>query len=120
MLKKTFLATLAFAALHSFAANAEEPSVHNQTYICERGVALQAVFIKDKDGSYAVLSVDGKLVAMREDVKTAEKLFIAVDDQDNYRLHIKGNDAFLTYKDSDPAKAEKTILQACQADIAED
>ncbi|AQT46219.1 MliC family protein [Bartonella choladocola] len=120
MLKKTFLMTFILAALYGFAANAQASSVRNQTYICERGVALQAIFIKDKDDSYAVIFVDGKLVAMHEDVKGPERLFIAVDDQDNYRFHIKGNDASLTYKDSDQSKAEKVVLQSCQADIAED
>lgn len=101
--------------------HAQDLSIRNQTYICERGVALPVVFLKDQERSYAVLSVDGKLISMREDKTDSSHLFIAIDDQDSYRLHIQGNNAFLSYKDSDDVtKTDRVILQSCQADIAED
>lgn len=120
MLKTVSFMGLVLFALSLLTANVQAGSVHNQTYICERGVALQVVFIKDKDISYAVVAIDGKLVPMRQDRGTSGELFIAVDDQDSYRLQIKGNDAVLTYKDSGQSKGDKVILSACQADIEED
>ncbi len=120
-----------FFAFPFIVANAQDTSVRNETYICERGVALQVVFIKDKERDYAIVAIDGKLVAMREELKNSDKLFlgklfIAVDEQDNYRLRIKGNEAVVTYKDNGiykdngQSKTDKVVLQSCQADIAED
>lgn len=121
MLKTVFSLGFLLLALTSMPpARAQDMLIRNQTYICERGVALQVVFLTDKERSYAVLSVDGKLVAMREDNHAQDRLFVAFDEQDSYRLHIKGNDASLSYKDNDQAKNENVILQSCQADIGED
>lgn len=131
MLKTIFVMVALFLAFPFIAANAQDPSVHNETYICERGVSLQVVFIKDKERDYAIVAIDGKMVAMREEPKNPDKLFpgklfIAVDEQDNYRLHIKGNEAVLTYKDNgtykdnEQSKTDKVVLQSCQADIEED
>lgn len=119
MFLKALLLLIGFYALVC-PAQGQDFVVHNQTYICERGVALPVVFLHDKENSYAVLAVDGKLVAMREGNDAKNRLFIALDDQDSYRLHIKGNDAFLSYHDSDQTKNDKVVLQSCQADIAED
>ena len=125
MLKTIFVMVALFLAFPFIAANAQDPSVHNETYICERGVSLQVVFIKDKERDYAIVAIDGKLVAMREEPKNSDKLspgklFIAVDEQDNYRLHIKSNEAVVTYKDNEQSKTDKVVLQSCQADIEED
>lgn len=125
MLKTIFVMVALFLAFPFIAANAQDPSVHNETYICERGVSLQVVFIKDKERDYAIVAIDGKMVAMRGEPKNPDKLspgklFIAVDEQDNYRLHIKSNEAVLTYKDNEQSKTDKVVLQSCQADIEED
>ncbi|MBH9981504.1 hypothetical protein H3S89_01680 [Bartonella sp. B10834G6] len=125
MLKTIFVTVVLFLAFPFIAANAQDPSVHNETYICERGVSIQVVFIKDKERDYAIVAIDGKMVAMREEPKNPDKLspgklFIAVDEQDNYRLHIKSNEAVLTYKDNEQSKTDKVVLQSCQADIEED
>ncbi|CAM1629217.1 lysozyme inhibitor [Bartonella apis] len=125
MLKTIFVMVALFLAFPFIAANAQDPSVHNETYICERGVSLQVVFIKDKERDYAIVAIDGKMVAMREEPKNPDKLspgklFIAVDEQDNYRLHIKSNEAVVTYKDNEQSKTDKVVLQSCQADIEED
>lgn len=120
MLKRVISTALILLSLPMLTVNAQGQLVHTRTYICERGVALQVAFIKDKENSYAVVSVDGKLVPMRQDSNSSGELFVAVDEQDSYRLLIKGNDAVLTYKDGEQSKAEKVIFATCQADIEDD
>lgn len=120
MLKRGISQALILLAFPVLTVNAQGQSVYSRTYICERNVALQVAFIRAKDNSYAVVSVDGKLVPMRQDSNMASELFVAVDEQDSYRLHIKGNEAVLTYKDSEQQKAEKIIFATCQVDIEED
>lgn len=120
MLKRVISTALILLALPMLTVNAQGQSVHTRAYICERGVALQVAFIKAGENSYAVVFVDGKLVPMRQDSNSSGELFVAVDEQDSYRLLIKGNDAVLTYKDGEQPKAEKIIFATCQADIEED
>ncbi|MHC5306184.1 MliC family protein [Bartonella sp. LJL80] len=122
MLKKTIFAVVLYGCgANALPALADDLSVKNETYICERGVQLPVVFMNDSKGdSYAIVSVEGKLVPMRQHVAASGVLYVAFDEQDSYRLHTKGNEAFLTYMEADHTAKEQTILNACEADVAED
>lgn len=110
------LLLLCFFGSNGFAKNS---SIQDQTFICDRGVALPAVFLKPQNSPiYVVVSVDGKLVAMREQKTDSGSLYASVDDQDNYQLY--KNEATLTYKDAGENTKEQIVLSSCQADIAED
>lgn len=122
-MSKTIVFFSSLLLLCFFGSNgfAENSSIQDQTFICDRGVALPAVFLKPQNSPiYVVVSVDGKLVAMREQKTDSGSLYASVDDQDNYQLRIYKNEATLTYKDAGENAKEQIVLSSCQADIAED
>lgn len=91
------------------------PEMYSVTYTCERGVALPVVFINPADGpSLAVLSAEGKLVPMRSRPAGSGARYIALDEQDSYRLYTKGDTAILSHLAADHTVREETLLSDCR------
>lgn len=83
-------------------------------YLCERSVQLPVIFVNEVDGkSYAVAFIEGKLIAMQQGMSGSGARYIALDEQMSYRLHIKGNDATLSFMDADHEAEEQILLKAC-------
>lgn len=120
---KTVLSTVAagfvFAGFASSAYaqdNAEQP-LTKISYLCQRNVELHVVYInglKNND-SAAVLLIEGKLVPMRSWPAASGARYIALDEQDSYRWHTKGNEGRLTFLEADHTATEMTVLDNCIA-----
>ncbi|MFC3117824.1 MliC family protein [Jhaorihella thermophila] len=84
-------------------------------YECEqRGVRLPVVFVNTEGGpGLAVMSIEGKLVTMRSTPNGSGVRYVAIDEQDSYRLHAKGETAFVTWLAADHTADEITILRDC-------
>lgn len=103
------------------AQQAAEDRIEQSTYLCERGVIVDATYINTKDGSaFAVINVENKLVPMRSAQSGSGALYIAIDQQDGYRWHTEGDGAILSYLDASPGAQEKTLLSECKASDAEE
>jgi membrane-bound inhibitor of C-type lysozyme len=103
------------------AQQASEDRIEQSTYLCERGVIVDATYINTKDGSaFAVINVENKLVPMRISQSGSGALYIAIDQQDSYRWHTQGDGAILSYLDATPGAQEKTLLSECKASDAEE
>ncbi|HWD14609.1 MliC family protein [Pseudochrobactrum sp. sp1633] len=85
------------------------------SYLCERNVELNVVYINGlkNDESAAVLSVDGKLVPMRIWPAASGARYIALDEQDSYRWHTKGDEGMLTFLEADHTAKEQTLFSNC-------
>lgn len=94
-------------------AAASQPPV--ETYICERNVELQVVYINNlkNDEAMAVLFTEGKLVPMRIAVSGSGARYVAYDEQDSYRWHTKGGEGVLSYMEADHTAEEQVLLSNC-------
>jgi membrane-bound inhibitor of C-type lysozyme len=123
LMLKTALSTLAAGfVLAAFAggANAQDSAEQPLTkvsYLCQRNVDLDVVYINGlkNDDSAAVLSTEGKLVPMRISTSGSGALYVAIDEQDSYRWHTKGNEGTLIFLEADDSAKEMTVLQNCVA-----
>ncbi|EJF91063.1 MliC family protein [Bartonella tamiae] len=96
-------------------------TVKNELYICERGVQLPVVYLIEKDlSSYAIVSIEGKLVPMYQRKMASGANYIAFDEQDSYRLYTKGDEASVGFLAADDTAEEQTIFSSCHADIDQD
>ncbi|UGX86120.1 MliC family protein [Phyllobacterium meliloti] len=103
------------------AEQAAQDRIEQTTYQCERGVIVDATYINTKDGSsFAVINVENKQVPMRTSQSGSGALYIAVDQDDSYRWHTKGDAAILSYLDAAPGAPEKTLLSECKVSDAEE
>lgn len=86
-------------------------------YICERGVELQAVYINDPDSkeSRAVIYTEGKLVPMNIWMSASGARYLAIDEQDSYRWHTKGDKGVLSFLEADDSATEQILLKDCAA-----
>ncbi|MBX8824417.1 MliC family protein [Ochrobactrum sp. SFR4] len=85
------------------------------TYICERNVELDVVYINGlkNDESAAVLYTEGKLVPMRIWPAASGARYIALDEQDSYRWHTKGDEGILSFLEADDSAKEQTLFSNC-------
>ena len=90
--------------------------VHQRTYACDRGVQLPVSYINPSDEvGFAVMMVEGKLVTMRAAPTGSGVRYIALDEQDSYRLYTKGNEAFVRHLAADHTAKEIAVLDKCVA-----
>lgn len=96
--------------------SAEQP-LTKVSYLCQRNVELDVVYINGlkNDKSAAVLYTEGKLVPMRIWPAASGARYIALDEQDSYRWHTKGDEGTLTFLEADDTAKEMTVLQNCVA-----
>lgn len=96
--------------------SAEQP-LTKVSYLCQRNVELDVVYINGlkNDESAAVLYAEGKLVPMRIWPAASGARYIALDEQDSYRWHTKGDEGTLTFLEADDTAKEMTVLQNCVA-----
>ncbi|WP_439273146.1 MliC family protein [Pseudochrobactrum sp. HB0163] len=111
------LSGMAGAALaQSPAPEAEEMApLTKVTYICERNVEVPVVYVNGlkNDESMAVISVEGKLVPMRIAPSGSGARYIALDEQDSYRWHSKGDEGILSFLEADDSAEEQVLLSKC-------
>lgn len=91
------------------------PAVVKVTYICERNIELPVVYINNlkNDESMAVIMVDGKMVPMRNWKSASGARYLALDEQDSYRWHTKGDKGVLSYLEADDMAKEQFLLSDC-------
>lgn len=95
--------------------NAEIQPLTKVTYICERNVELPVVYINGlkNDESMAVIFTEGKLVPMRIWPAASGARYIALDEQDSYRWHTKGDEGVLSFLEADHEATEQILLRNC-------
>lgn len=118
---KTFAACLCTAALamssaHAHASEGTAPEqVIQSTYVCERGATIPVTYINAKDGdSFAVAMIEGRQVAMAIAPSGSGARYVAVNEQESYRWHIKGDEGTLSFLDADHEAEERTLLAECK------
>jgi membrane-bound inhibitor of C-type lysozyme len=98
------------------AAALAEVQIAEATYDCARGVTLSVSYINaDGDPGIAVMSVDGKLITLRARPTGSGVRYIALDEQDSYRLYTKGDAAFVRWMAADHTAEEIAVLDDCRA-----
>ncbi len=110
------MAGIAQAQNQAQAPAAEEmPPLTKVTYICERNVELPVIYVNGlkNDESMAVLSIEGKLVPMREWPAASGARYVALDEQDSYRWHSKGDEGTLSFLEADDSAKEQILLSSC-------
>lgn len=96
------------------AAAQAETQVQQVVFNCARGVDLPVSFINpDGDTEFAVMQIEGKLVTLRSAPNASGALYIALNEQDSYRLFTKGNEAFVMHLAADHTAHEVAILSDC-------
>ncbi|GGH25709.1 hypothetical protein GCM10010973_13030 [Cribrihabitans marinus] len=97
-------------------AAAQEPELVQVTYTCDRGVEVPVVFINTETGpGQAVMQIEGKLVALRAAPTGSGVRYVAVDEQDSYRLYTKGDVAIIGHLVADHTATETVLFEECTA-----
>ncbi|MEY8831169.1 MliC family protein [Sedimentitalea sp. XS_ASV28] len=90
------------------------PDISSRVFQCERGVLLPVTFITPLEGAgSAVMQIEGKQVAMRALPTASGVCYVSLDEQDSYRLHIKGDEGFVTHMAADHTAEEEPVLRDC-------
>ena len=104
---------VAVAALAT--TGAAETSLHTVTYVCERGVQVPVTFINQDEGpGYAVMVFEGKMIPMRIAPTGSGARYVALDEQDGYRLWTKGDEAMIGYLAADHTASEQIFMKECR------
>lgn len=114
------IALLAFAAAQAVRAQGvpDAPGFDSssQVYRCMGGAKLPVVYLNLKGGdSFATTYVNGRLVLMRSGATGSGARYVAVDGQEGYRWHVKGEVGSLYFQAPDPGARETLVLQDCKA-----
>jgi membrane-bound inhibitor of C-type lysozyme len=106
---------LSFYLVGGAASAQDTAQIENVTYICERGATIPVTYFvfDDPDNTYVSAMVEGRLIAMRQNVSGSGALFVSIDEQQSYRWHVKGDTGVLTYLDADHTADEVVILREC-------
>lgn len=118
---KTFAASLCAVVLALLSSRAhaneggEPAQVIQSTYVCERGATIPVTYINAKDGdSFAVAVIEGRQVAMAIAPSGSGARYVAVNEQESYRWHIKGDEGTLSFLEADHEAEERTLLAECK------
>lgn len=96
-------------------AGAAETDLNTVTYTCERGVRVPVTFINQDEGpGYAVMMFEGKLIPMRLAPTGSGARYVALDEQDGYRLWTKSDEAMVGYLAADHTASEQVFLKECR------
>lgn len=100
------------------AAFAELPDVISLTYVCERGVTVPVTYINAGDfESVAVISVEGRQVAMRQFSSASGAKYASFDEELGYRWWSKGDTAMLSYQAADDSLDEVFLNMECATNL---
>lgn len=111
-----FLAPALALAFAAAAASADEPVPPAlwANYGCAGGGVLQvAYFNVDPQTSLAAIAWAGKVVPMRAGPTGSGVRYIAYDEQESYRWHVKGDTGALLFQAADHDAEEQAILSEC-------
>lgn len=98
------------------AAFAELPDVISVTYLCERGVTVPVTYINAGDFErVAVISVEGRQVAMRQFSSASGARYASFDEELGYRWWSKGDTAMLSFQAADDSMDEVFLFMRCVA-----
>ena len=90
-------------------------SSNHRRYRCGDGAEIQVVYLNMQAGeSFASLYYDGKLSLLRQRPAASGAHYIAVDEQNSFRWHSKGDSGFLTFLAADHTAKEVTLLSDCK------
>ncbi len=104
---------IALAALLPFAAHADQQLV-TARYLCERGVEVPVAYVNADGASVAVLTVEGRQIALQQEVSASGARYGWPSDGSNYVWWSKGDSATLLWKDG-AAGTETPLLSDCKA-----
>lgn len=65
------------------------------------------------------MAFEGKLVVMQQYPSASGTRYIAIDEQDSYRLYTKGENAFVAWLAADDSAKEAILLDNCRSDPVE-
>lgn len=102
-----------------FAVAAEEqqtPDIEQKVYVCERGATIPVTYINTNDGdSIAVAVIEGRHIPMTLAPSGSGARYVAIDEQQSYRWHSKGDEGILSFMEADHEAEEQTLLGECRA-----
>lgn len=106
-------AALAAVVLLPLAAHAEQQLV-TQRYTCDRGVDVPVAYVTAGDASVAVLTVEGRQIALHQEAAASGVRYGWPSDGSNYVWWTKGDTATLLWKDGETGR-ETPLLVVCRA-----
>ena len=83
------------------------------TFRCERGVEIPVTFVIAADGSVAVLTVEGRQIALPQAVSGSGARYAWPSDGSGYVFWTKGDEATLSWADGATSQ-EVTLYGACR------
>ena len=87
-----------------------------QTYRCTGGARLPVMYLNIKGGdSFATIYVSGRLVLMRSGPAASGARYVAVEEQEGFRWHVKGDVGNLYVRGADRQAPETVLMQDCKA-----
>ena len=90
-------------------------SSSQRRYRCGNGAEIQVVYLNMQAGeSFASLYYDGKLSLLQQRPAASGAFYVAVDEQESFRWHSKGDSGFLTFLAADHTAKEVTLLSDCR------
>lgn len=100
-------------------ANGSGPATWNSTtviYDCEGDQNLQVAYLNIASGAaFAVLYYNGELSVLRIAVSGSGARYVAVDEQNSFRWHTKGDSGVLSFLAADHTAQEEVLLRDCKA-----
>ncbi|MGK9086260.1 MliC family protein [Brucella intermedia] len=111
------LLILSMLVLPAHAAEYQEvPDIIQKTYVCERGALVPVTYVNMDDGdSLAIAVLEGRQVVMTLAPSASGVRYVAINEQESYRWHSKGDKAVLSFMTADHEAEEKPLLSECQA-----
>ncbi len=96
------------AVLFPLAAQADMDLV-TQRYTCDRGVEIPVSYVRAEDSSVVVLTVEGRQIALYQDVASSGARYAWPSDGAGYVWLTKGAEAMLFWKEG----GTETLLLTC-------
>lgn len=93
-----------------------EPPVEAARYQCERGVEVQVVFVNAKEGSVAVLDIEGRLITLFAMPSASGVRYAWPSDGSGYVLLTKGDQATILWHDPNKADDVPVYAQCVEGD----
>jgi len=113
------LATACLPAAWSQAVVAPGFASESKIHLCAGGASLPVVYLNIKGGdSFAALYVDGTLALLRSGPTGSGARYVAVDEQQGYRWHVKGDEGMLLHLPADHTAHETVLLRDCKPTLA--
>lgn len=90
-----------------------EMALDTLRYACERGVEVPVAYVTDDSASVAVLTVEGRQLALWQEPAASGARYTWPSDGSGYVWWTKGTEATLAWKDA-AAGTETVLLSACK------